>query len=67
MYAIRSYYDELDHASIIEGRRLSFSQAFKYKHNDMASLEKVLKQCAPDKIVITSYSIHYTKLYEFVS
>lgn len=42
--------DELDHASIIEGRRLSFSQAFKYKHNDMASLEKVLKQCAPDKI-----------------
>ena len=42
--------DELDHASIIEGRRLSFSQAFKYRHNDMASLEKVLKQCKPDKI-----------------
>ena len=42
--------DELVHASIIEGRRLSFSQAFKYKHNDMASLEKVLKQCKPDKI-----------------
>lgn len=42
--------DELVHASIIEGRRLSFSQAFKYKHNDMASLEKVLKQCEPDKI-----------------
>lgn len=42
--------DELDHASIIEGRRLSFSQAFKYKHNDMASLEKVLKQCKPGKI-----------------
>lgn len=42
--------DELDHASIIEGRRLSFSQAFKYKHNDMASLEKILKQCNPDKI-----------------
>jgi 8-amino-7-oxononanoate synthase len=42
--------DELDHASIIEGRRLSFSQAFKYKHNNMASLEKVLKQCKPDKV-----------------
>lgn len=42
--------DELDHASIIEGRRLSFSQAFKYKHNDMASLEKVLKQCKPEKV-----------------
>lgn len=42
--------DELDHASIIEGRRLSFSNALKFKHNDMASLEKVLKACAPDKI-----------------
>ncbi|MEG1539234.1 MAG: pyridoxal phosphate-dependent aminotransferase family protein [Muribaculaceae bacterium] len=42
--------DEQDHASIIEGRRLSFSQALKYKHNDMASLEKVLANCKPDKI-----------------
>ncbi|HAL65946.1 MAG: 8-amino-7-oxononanoate synthase [Bacteroidetes bacterium 38_7] len=42
--------DGLDHASIIEGRRLSFSQAFKYRHNDMSSLEKILKQCKPDKI-----------------
>ncbi|MEG0559739.1 MAG: pyridoxal phosphate-dependent aminotransferase family protein [Muribaculaceae bacterium] len=42
--------DEQDHASIIEGRRLSFSQALKYKHNDMASLEKVLAKCKPDKI-----------------
>ncbi len=29
-------WDEQDHASIIEGRRLSFSQSLKYKHNDMA-------------------------------
>lgn len=42
--------DEQDHASIIEGRRLSFSSALKYKHNDMASLEDQLKKCAPDKI-----------------
>ncbi|MCX6231873.1 MAG: aminotransferase class I/II-fold pyridoxal phosphate-dependent enzyme [Bacteroidetes bacterium] len=42
--------DELDHASIIEGRRLSFSNALKYRHNDMASLEKALKSCKPDKI-----------------
>lgn len=42
--------DELDHASIVEGRRLSFSQAFKFKHNDMESLEKVLQGCKPDKI-----------------
>jgi 8-amino-7-oxononanoate synthase len=42
--------DELDHASIIEGRRLSFSNALKYRHNDMSSLEKALKSCKPDKI-----------------
>ncbi len=34
-------WDEQDHASIIEGRRLSFAQSLKYKHNDMASLENV--------------------------
>ena len=42
--------DEQDHASIIEGRRLSFSNYLKYKHNDMASLEEQLKKCAPDKV-----------------
>ena len=43
-------WDEQDHASIIEGRRLSFSQSLKYKHNDMASLEAQLKRCEPDKV-----------------
>ncbi len=42
--------DEQDHASIIEGRRLSFSNYLKYKHNDMDSLEKQLQRCDPDKI-----------------
>jgi len=42
--------DELDHASIVEGRRLSFSQTLKFKHNDMDSLEKELQKCKPDKI-----------------
>lgn len=42
--------DEQDHASIIEGRRLSFSTYLKYKHNDMESLEAQLKKCDPDKI-----------------
>ena len=42
--------DEQDHASIIEGRRLSFSTAYKYKHNDMESLETQLQKCAPDKV-----------------
>lgn len=43
-------YDEQDHASIIEGRRLSFSTCLKYKHNDMESLEKQLQRCDPDKV-----------------
>ena len=42
--------DELNHASIIEGARLSFGKTYKYKHNDMQSLEKVLQSCHPDKI-----------------
>ncbi len=44
--------DELDHACIIDGSRLSFSKVLKYRHNDMASLEKVLSKCAPDKVKI---------------
>ncbi|HSV89271.1 MAG TPA: pyridoxal phosphate-dependent aminotransferase family protein [Bacteroidales bacterium] len=35
--------DDADHASIIEGSRLSFSKILKYKHNDMNSLEQKLK------------------------
>lgn len=42
--------DEQDHASIIEGRRLSFSNYLKYKHNDMASLEAQLRKCDPDRV-----------------
>lgn len=42
--------DEQDHASIIEGRRLSFSNDLKYKHNDMESLEAQLKRCDLDKV-----------------
>ena len=45
-------FDELDHASIIEGKRLSFAKQLKYKHNDMASLEKQMKRCAPDRIKV---------------
>lgn len=42
--------DKLNHASIIEGSRLSLAKQYKYKHNDMESLEKFLKNCDPDKI-----------------
>lgn len=43
-------FDELDHASIITGKQLSFSKCLKFKHNDMASLEQKLQQCEPDRI-----------------
>lgn len=42
--------DELDHASIIEGSRLSFSKVLKFAHNDMDSLEAKLKVCDPDRV-----------------
>jgi 8-amino-7-oxononanoate synthase len=43
-------WDERDHASIIEGHRLSYSEKLKFRHNDMKSLEKQLQKCNPDKI-----------------
>ena len=42
--------DEQDHASIIEGRRLAFSNYLKFRHNNMESLEQQLKKCDPDKV-----------------
>lgn len=42
--------DELDHASIIEGSRLSFSKVLKFSHNNMVSLESKLKKCEPESI-----------------
>ncbi len=42
--------DDRDHASIVDGRRLSFSTQLKYKHNDMDDLEKQLKNCDPNAI-----------------
>lgn len=48
-------FDEMDHASIIEGKRLTFANTLKYKHNDMADLERVLQRCPIDaaKLVVT--------------
>ncbi len=37
------YIDKIDHASIIDGVRLSFSKVVKYNHNDMDDLKRVLE------------------------
>lgn len=42
--------DDRDHASIVDGRRLSFSTNLKYKHNDMADLERQLQKCALEAV-----------------
>jgi 8-amino-7-oxononanoate synthase len=42
--------DDRDHASIIDGRRLSMAKQLKFKHNDMADLEKQLQRCEPDAV-----------------
>jgi 8-amino-7-oxononanoate synthase len=36
--------DKLDHASIIDGCRLSFGEMARFRHNDMADLERILKK-----------------------
>ena len=36
--------DDRDHASIVDGRRLSFAKQLHYKHNDMEDLERVLQK-----------------------
>jgi glycine C-acetyltransferase len=49
--------DELNHASIIDGVRLCKSMRYRYKHNDMADLEKQLQDAkavgARNMIIVT--------------
>jgi 8-amino-7-oxononanoate synthase len=43
-----AFLDSLDHACIIDGCRLGFGRSYKFRHNDMAHLEKKLEN-APDE------------------
>jgi 8-amino-7-oxononanoate synthase len=46
--------DRMDHASIIDASRLSFATVYKFKHNDMADLERILSGLGEDtgKIIV---------------
>lgn len=48
-------YDERDHASIMEGKQITFATTYKYRHNSMEDLERVLQRCPQDacKLVVT--------------
>ena len=41
--------DNLDHACILDGARLSFGRVLKYGHNDMAALEERLRSVEDDR------------------
>lgn len=48
-------FDERDHASIMEGKTITFANTLKYKHLNMEDLERVLKRCPIEasKLVVT--------------
>lgn len=47
--------DELNHASIVEGCRLTGAEVRIYRHNDVTDLEEKLASCRPeqDKLIVT--------------
>ena len=42
--------DDRDHASIVDGRRLSFATQLRYKHNDMEDLERILQRLPKEAV-----------------
>lgn len=47
------FYDELSHASIRDGLRLSFARSASFKHNDVADLDRQLKKSSGRCFVVT--------------
>jgi 8-amino-7-oxononanoate synthase len=46
-------YDQLSHASIRDGIRISFAQAYSFSHNDVNDLEKKLQQASGNIFIVT--------------
>ncbi|MBQ9547443.1 MAG: pyridoxal phosphate-dependent aminotransferase family protein [Bacteroidales bacterium] len=48
-------YDERDHASIMDGKQMTFAKTIKYKHRNLEDLERVLNNCPIEaaKLVVT--------------
>lgn len=46
--------DRTDHASIIDGCRMTFGKTAKYEHNDMEALERVLKGINSSNVLIVT-------------
>ncbi len=44
-----AFLDSLDHACIIDGCRLGFGRSYKFRHNDMADLDKKLANAPADR------------------
>lgn len=50
--------DKLAHASLLDGARLSGGRVQRFKHNDVADLEKYLQRNAPARCVVAVESIY---------
>lgn len=51
-------YDELSHACIRDGARLSFAKQHSFRHNDLTDLEEKLKQITSGNVFIVAESIY---------
>jgi 8-amino-7-oxononanoate synthase len=49
--------DRMNHASIIDGTRLSFARTIKFKHNDMEDLERILREVDQQGAIVVTEGV----------